>query len=67
MSNDVQPSRTPNLPIEVLTIPFVRFAKMEASNGLLLLAGTSMAALVWSQLTLEAELPRFGLPRLHRP
>jgi hypothetical protein len=31
-----QPSRTPSLPIEVLTIPFVRFAKLEASSGLLL-------------------------------
>jgi len=47
MSDDVQPSRTPSLPIEVLTIPFVRFAKMEASSGLLLLAGT-IAALVWA-------------------
>src|SRR5580658_3317615 len=47
MSNDVRPSRTPSLPIEVLTIPFVRFAKMEASSGLLLLAAT-IAALVWA-------------------
>jgi len=47
MSDDLQPSRTTSSPIEVLTSPFVRFAKMEASSGVLLLAGT-IAALVWA-------------------
>jgi NhaA family Na+:H+ antiporter len=47
MSDDVQPSRITRLPIDVLISPFVRFAKMEASSGLLLLAGT-IAALVWA-------------------
>jgi NhaA family Na+:H+ antiporter len=47
MSDNVQPSRITRLPIEVLISPFVRFAKMEASSGLLLLAGT-IAALVWA-------------------
>jgi Na+:H+ antiporter, NhaA family len=47
VSGDVQPSRTADLPIEVLTSPFVRFAKMEAASGILLLAGT-IAALVWA-------------------
>jgi Na+:H+ antiporter, NhaA family len=47
MSDDLQPFRTTSLPIEVLTSPFVRFAKMEASSGLLLLAGT-IAALMWA-------------------
>jgi NhaA family Na+:H+ antiporter len=35
------------LPIEVLTSPFVRFAKMEAAGGVLLL-GTTLAALGWA-------------------
>lgn len=35
------------LPIEVLTSPFVRFAKMEAAGGVLLLA-TTLAALAWA-------------------
>src|SRR5579864_6692273 len=35
------------LPIEVLASPFVRFAKMEAAGGVLLLA-TTLAALVWA-------------------
>ncbi|HBZ71347.1 MAG TPA: Na+/H+ antiporter NhaA [Deltaproteobacteria bacterium] len=34
-------------PIEVLARPFLRFAKVEASSGLLLLAGT-IAALIWA-------------------
>jgi NhaA family Na+:H+ antiporter len=47
MSHDVQPSRAPSLAIDLLTSPFVRFAKMEAASGILLL--TSMiAALVWA-------------------
>ena len=46
MSNYIRPSGTTSLPIEVLTSPFVRFAKMEASSGILLLIGTA-AALVW--------------------
>lgn len=35
------------LPIEVLTSPFVRFARMEAASGVLLLA-TTLAALAWA-------------------
>ncbi|HXM61034.1 MAG TPA: Na+/H+ antiporter NhaA [Terriglobales bacterium] len=35
------------LPIEVITSPFVRFARMEAAGGILLLAST-FAALVWA-------------------
>ena len=46
MSTDVPPSRTA-LPIEVIKSPFVRFAKMEAAGGILLLAST-FAALVWA-------------------
>src|SRR6476660_252443 len=38
------PSATP---IQVITSPFVRFARMEAAGGILLLAST-IAALVWS-------------------
>jgi len=47
MSDDIEPSRTPSLPIDVLASPFVRFAKMEAASGILLLAAT-VAALVWA-------------------
>src|SRR5271169_2270629 len=46
MSADTPPSRT-ILPIEVMTSPFVRFARMEAAGGILLLAST-FAALVWA-------------------
>jgi Na+:H+ antiporter, NhaA family len=46
MSADTPPSRT-ILPIEVITSPFVRFARMEAAGGILLLAST-FAALVWA-------------------
>jgi len=46
MSADTLPSRT-ILPIEVITSPFVRFARMEAAGGILLLAST-FAALVWA-------------------
>jgi Na+:H+ antiporter, NhaA family len=41
------PPRSTSLPIEVLTGPFVRFAKMEAASGILLMAST-IAALVWA-------------------
>jgi NhaA family Na+:H+ antiporter len=47
VSGDFQPSQTANLPIDVLTSPFVRFAKMEAASGILLLA-SMIAALVWA-------------------
>jgi Na+:H+ antiporter, NhaA family len=40
------PSST-RTPIDVLTSPFTRFAKMEASGGILLLAATVLA-LVWA-------------------
>src|SRR5580700_341910 len=46
MSADTPHSRT-ILPIEVITSPFVRFARMEAAGGILLLAST-FAALVWA-------------------
>src|SRR5271170_2942510 len=46
MYADVQPSRSV-LPIEVIKSPFVRFARMEAAGGILLLAST-FAALVWA-------------------
>jgi Na+:H+ antiporter, NhaA family len=47
MPEDLRPSPPTSLPIDVLTLPFLRFAKMEASSGLLLLAGT-IAALLWA-------------------
>lgn len=53
MSHHIQTSRTTNLPIDVLTIPFVRFAKTEASGGLLLLACT-IAALIWANSPWES-------------
>jgi len=46
MSTDTPPSRMA-LPIEVITSPFVRFARMEAAGGILLLA-TTFAALIWA-------------------
>jgi len=47
MLKETPPARTPRLPIEVLTSPFVSFAKMEAASGILLVAST-IAALVWA-------------------
>jgi NhaA family Na+:H+ antiporter len=47
MSEDTNLSRPPNLPIEVLKGPFLHFARLEASGGILLLAGT-ITALVWA-------------------
>lgn len=47
MSDYGRPSRAPSLPIDVLTGPFVRFAKREAASGILLLA-SMIAALVWA-------------------
>ena len=46
MSVETPPSRA-ILPIEVITSPFVRFARMEAAGGILLLVST-FAALVWA-------------------
>lgn len=46
MSTDIRPSRTV-LPIEVIKSPFLRFARMEAAGGILLLVST-FAALVWA-------------------
>lgn len=40
-------SHAPSTPIEVITSPFVRFARMEAAGGIVLLASTILA-LVWS-------------------
>ena len=47
MEFETQADRGKLLPIEVLTSPFVRFAKMEAAGGVLLLA-TTLAALAWA-------------------
>jgi Na+:H+ antiporter, NhaA family len=47
MSEAIERSRTKRLPIELLVSPFVRFAKIEAASGILLLAST-IAALVWA-------------------
>lgn len=44
---DTQTPESTALPIEVLTSPFVRFAKMEASSGILLLSAT-ITALIWA-------------------
>ena len=49
-SNSGQPSITLEAiatPIQLITSPFVRFAKMEAAGGIVLLAST-VAALIWS-------------------
>src|SRR5579864_753886 len=47
MSSDIAPARIAPQPIDAVTSPFVRFAKMEAAGGILLLAST-VAALVWA-------------------
>lgn len=47
MSDNIRALRPPTLPIDVLTSPFVRFARLEAASGILLLAST-LAALVWA-------------------
>jgi Na+:H+ antiporter, NhaA family len=53
MSKDFQQEWKTNLPIEALKSPFVRFAKMEATSGILLLLGT-IAALAWANSPWEA-------------
>lgn len=53
MSEDTQPAGIKSLPIEVLISPFARFAKMEASSGILLLAGT-IGALIWANSPLDS-------------
>jgi len=40
-------AQTPSTPIEVITSPFVRFAKMEAAGGIVLLSATALA-LIWA-------------------
>ncbi|MGA8491214.1 MAG: Na+/H+ antiporter NhaA [Terriglobales bacterium] len=52
VSTDNAASRSA-LPIDVITSPFVRFARMEAAGGILLLAST-FAALVWANSRWEA-------------
>src|SRR5580658_3513438 len=47
MPRDTASARIATQPIDALTSPFVRFAKMEAAGGILLLAST-IAALVWA-------------------
>jgi len=46
-TENTQPARAELLPIELLTSPFVRFAKLEAAGGILLLVST-IVALVWA-------------------
>jgi Na+:H+ antiporter, NhaA family len=46
MSEEVK-TTPPALPIELLISPFVRFARMEAAGGILLLAST-LTALIWA-------------------
>ena len=38
---------TPATPIQLITSPFVRFAKMEAAGGIILLA-SAVVALIWA-------------------
>jgi NhaA family Na+:H+ antiporter len=45
MSREIAPARSATQPIDTITSPFVRFAKMEAAGGILLL-GSTIAALV---------------------
>jgi Na+:H+ antiporter, NhaA family len=47
MASEAQTETTMRLPIEVLISPFVRFARIEAAAGILLMAGM-IAALVWA-------------------
>jgi len=47
MSEAIDSARRSTLPIDAITSPFVRFAKMEAAGGILLLAST-ITALVWA-------------------
>jgi NhaA family Na+:H+ antiporter len=47
MSEHTNASQGATQPIDAITSPFVRFAKMEAAGGILLLAST-IAALVWA-------------------
>ena len=47
MSEGLRPAPTTVLPYQTLISPFVRFARMEAASGILLLAST-VAALVWA-------------------
>lgn len=47
MSEDIDPAQRKTLPIDAITSPFVRFARMESAGGILLLAST-IAALVWA-------------------
>src|ERR1700739_4981044 len=45
-------------PIQVITSPFVRFARMEAAGGIALLAST-IVALVWSNSPLQHSYHQF--------
>lgn len=47
MSEHIVPARSGLQPIDAITSPFVRFAKMEAAGGILLLVST-VTALVWA-------------------
>jgi Na+:H+ antiporter, NhaA family len=53
MSEEIDRSPSTTLPIDAITSPFVRFAKLEAAGGILLLVGT-MAALIWANSRWEA-------------
>ena len=54
MAKDVDVARSATLPIDAITSPFVRFAKMEAAGGILLLVST-IAALVWANSRWEQD------------
>lgn len=47
MSVEIDGARTQSRPIDLITSPFVRFARMEAASGILLLVST-IAALIWA-------------------
>jgi NhaA family Na+:H+ antiporter len=54
MAKDVDAAQSATLPIDAITSPFVRFAKMEAAGGILLLVST-IAALVWANSRWEQD------------
>jgi len=58
MADDAQGLRSTNLPIDFLTSPFLRFAKLEAASGILLLASV-LAALVWANSPWEQSYHAF--------
>ncbi len=57
MPSPTEPQSSPRPPIDVITSPFARFARMEAAGGILLLVATA-AALFWANSQLGAQLLR---------